>query len=537
MRPAGGARWSVAAVADWPSACGNGESILIAGNESARPTVRTARHRRRPCPVTTVRPGTEHDAAGEPVTTPPSDQTPPPPRPRSTPCPPARSTPSKWPPNRSRSRSGTGSTSTTKRRSSASPTAYNASQDRVRVHSENQGGYLETIDKFFQSSEVDRPAVVMFPDYADAAGDRLRRRDPGPGVHRGGGLRHSRVPTLDLGGLHDGRRAMGDAVQRLQPGALLQPQRVRGGRARSRPVHRSRWRSLRQFSQQIVDSGAATYGIALDSGSSSGGGWYLEQWFANMGELYADNGNGRLAPATRVLYDGAAGVAAAGLRPVARERRTRRLRRRQRRRRRPVAEARRQQRTGRDGDRLVGRSWARCSNTLGGGLVPGLGPEDVGVGPLPGPGPTPTALVGGAALYRHGRQVRRRRRGGMGLHAVPGERPRRSRSSPRDTGYVPVRDDALEIEPALSVYRDDPRFRVAYDQLIKTPDSPALQGPILGPQREIRNITAGAVAEIFNGGDVQTALEQRRRPVERAARQLQRHQLPTVRTRASRASR
>ena len=74
------------------------------------------------------------------------------------------------------------------------------------------------------------------------------------------------------------------------------------------------------------------------------------------------------------------------------------------------------------------------------------------------------------------------------------------------TGYVPVRADALEVEPAVSVYRDDPRYRVAYDQLVKTPDSPASLGPILGPQREIRSITANAVAEIFNGGDVQSAL-------------------------------
>ena len=46
-------------------------------------------------------------------------------------------------------------------------------------------------------------------------------------------------------------------------------------------------------------------GLAIDTGVDSGGGWFLEQWFANAGELYADNGNGRLAPATRVLYDGA----------------------------------------------------------------------------------------------------------------------------------------------------------------------------------------------------------------------------------------
>jgi sn-glycerol 3-phosphate transport system substrate-binding protein len=61
-------------------------------------------------------------------------------------------------------------------------------------------------------------------------------------------------------------------------------------------------------SQALVDSGAAASGIALDTGTDSGGGWFLEQWFAKAGELYADNENGRAAPATRVLYDGPAGV-------------------------------------------------------------------------------------------------------------------------------------------------------------------------------------------------------------------------------------
>ena len=44
--------------------------------------------------------------------------------------------------------------------------SYNASQDEVVVKAENQGGYLETIDKYFQSTVADRPAVVMFPDYS-----------------------------------------------------------------------------------------------------------------------------------------------------------------------------------------------------------------------------------------------------------------------------------------------------------------------------------------------------------------------------------
>jgi sn-glycerol 3-phosphate transport system substrate-binding protein len=144
-------------------------------------------------------------------------------------------------------------------------------------------------------------------------------------------------------------------------------------------------------------------------------------------------------------------------------------------------------------------------NTLAGGLVPGLGPEDVGVGPLPGPAGTPTALVGGAALYIAD--------GKSDLEVAAAwdfisylVSPETQSLFATLTGYVPVRSDALDVEPAASVYRDDPRFRVAYDQLAASPDSPALQGPILGPQREIRAVTARAVAEIFAGGDVQTAL-------------------------------
>ncbi len=42
---------------------------------------------------------------------------------------------------------------------------YNASQDKVRVNLENQGGYNQTIDKYVQSRQRSRPEMVMFPEY------------------------------------------------------------------------------------------------------------------------------------------------------------------------------------------------------------------------------------------------------------------------------------------------------------------------------------------------------------------------------------
>ena len=70
------------------------------------------------------------------------------------------------------------------------------------------------------------------------------------------------------------------------------------------------------------------------------------------------------------------------------------------------------------------------------------------------------------------------------------------------TGYVPVREDALEVEPLKSLYKSDPRFKVAYDQLVAPSDNPATDGPVVGPLKEIRSDNANATAAILNGSDV-----------------------------------
>ena len=45
-----------------------------------------------------------------------------------------------------------------------------------------------------------------------------------------------------------------------------------------------------------------------------------------------------------------------------------------------------------------------------------------------------------------------------------------------------------------------------YDQLLSSPDVPTSVGPIVGPLREVRTVTAQAVAAIFGGADVATSL-------------------------------
>ena len=76
------------------------------------------------------------------------------------------------------------------------------------------------------------------------------------------------------------------------------------------------------------------------------------------------------------------------------------------------------------------------------------------------------------------------------------------------TGYVPVRTDARDLEPLVSTLAADPRFGVAYEQLLSAPDAPTSAGPVAGPLREIRTVLASTVAAILAGANPATALDE-----------------------------
>ena len=70
-----------------------------------------------------------------------------------------------------------------------------------------------------------------------------------------------------------------------------------------------------------------------------------------------------------------------------------------------------------------------------------------------------------------------------------------------------MREDALELDPIKSTYVGDARYKVAYDSLKAAPaGDPLAIGPVLGPMRQVRTVTANAVAAIFGGADVASTL-------------------------------
>ena len=103
-------------------------------------------------------------------------------------------------------------------------------------------------------------------------------------------------------------------------------------------------------------------------------------------------------------------------------------------------------------------------NVLDGGLIPGITSEQLGVGPMPGPGEVPSAIVGGASLYVVAEK-------GDDHAAAAWDYIQYLTSAQSQstwaaaTGYVPVRDDALDLDPIKTTYATDPRFKVAYDQI------------------------------------------------------------------------
>ena len=112
---------------------------------------------------------------------------------------------------------------------------YNASQDAVEVTGVFSGSYDETLDKYLtglRSGELPAAGAAR----GDHAADHDRQREHGArrGLCRGVGLRHLRHPPVGPGRVRGRGHALADAVQRVEPGLLLRPQRLHGGRPRPR---------------------------------------------------------------------------------------------------------------------------------------------------------------------------------------------------------------------------------------------------------------------------------------------------------------
>jgi len=380
---------------------------------------------------------------------------------------------------------------------------YNASQDRVVVVPQNQTAYESTIDKYIAGGIDSRPDIVQLPEYIVQSFAQSGTFVPVEACIQASGF--DMAPILP----RVANTYVFEGVQWAMPFNISNPVlyynklmfEAAGLDPDDPPVSLE---ELRAVSQQLVDSGAAAHGIVLDSGRDSGGGWFFEQWFGRAGEPYADNGNGRIAPATQVLFDNelglelltylqeltASGLAVsvgdnAGLQDGFFKM--------------IDAEA--------PGAMTIATSAAISSviTVLGSGIAPGLTPDDVGVGPMPGPSDTPAVQPGGASVWIPAGKSDEVTAAAWDFAKYLVD-PQVQSTWTAATGYVPVRSDAVELDPIATLYTDDPRYRVAFDQMLAAADDPSAVVPALGPLREIRAQTADAVAATYAGADVAQVL-------------------------------
>lgn len=382
---------------------------------------------------------------------------------------------------------------------------YNASQSKVVVSLENQGGYEQTLDKYLQSGQSSRPDIVQAPEYAVQV-----LRDTDSTVPAGACIESSGFDTSDILAKALDQYAT-EGVQWSMPFNVSNPvlyynKKVFEAAGLDPETPPANMAEVRTMSQAIVDSGAAAFGLALDTGADSGGGWFLEQWFAKLGEFFSDNDNGRLAPSTKVLFDGQTGIdLLTDLQTLVND---------------GLAYNVGDNASGQDALLKLADPTSAAAMTIAtsaalgtvlttveGGLIPGITAADIGVGPMPAPGTvdSPGAIVGGASLWivNQDDPVRAAAAWDFITFLISAQ----SQSTwAAETGYVPVRSSALELDPIASTYANDPRFRIAYDQLVEVLESPAAIGAVLGPQREIRTLTARAIATVLQGGDVAETL-------------------------------
>jgi sn-glycerol 3-phosphate transport system substrate-binding protein len=382
---------------------------------------------------------------------------------------------------------------------------YNTSQDRVEVVLQNQTAYESAIDKYIAGGTDSRPDIIQLPEYIVQSFAQSDTFVPMQACIEAAGFDMGPIlPRVANTYLFEG-------IQWAMPFNVSSPvlfynklmYEAAGLDPDDPPISLD---DLRAVSQQLVDSGVAAHGVVLDSGRDSGGGWFFEQWFGRAGELFADNGNGRIAPATKVLFDNDtgfeiltylqemidsglgvsigdnAGGTDAFFKMIDEDA--------------PAAST-----------MATSAAISSVLVALGSGIAAGLTTDDIGIGPMPGPSDTPGVQPGGASVWiPSGKSDEVTAAAWDFTKYLVG--PQVQSTWAAATGYVPIRTDAVELDPIASLYAVDPRYRVAYDQMLGTSDDPSSVVPALGPLREIRSQTADAVAATYAGGDIAQILSE-----------------------------
>ncbi|MBI5284329.1 MAG: ABC transporter substrate-binding protein [Chloroflexi bacterium] len=253
---------------------------------------------------------------------------------------------------------------------------------------------------------------------------------------------------------------------------------------------------VREYSQRIVDAGAARQGIAIETHS-----WSIENWLAKADQAIVNNDNGRTGRATQTVFDSDAGrelftwidsmvhdglAVNVGRNP-----------------------------SGADtllaigsGDAAMTLGSSAAMRSVYGILESGQYPDvKVGVAPMPGIRVGGNVLVGGASLFIVSKSPPVKQEAAR-IFARWLNEPAQQAEWHIGSGYIPVRRSAAESPAVQDFWAANPQFKVAYDELAQEDVTVATSGAVIGPFIEVRKaVVEGMEAMLLQGADPARALQ------------------------------
>lgn len=371
---------------------------------------------------------------------------------------------------------------------------YNAEQQQVRVELVFQGSYNDSLDKYLAALRGGtRPTIIQLADVALQLGIDSGSFVPAQACVEASGYdlgdhleRVVAAHTVD-GVLHP--MPFNAATPLLYANmAMLREAGVEEVPATLEEV--------RAASQTVVDAGVAPAGLALTTSPA-----LLEQWFALADQPYVDAGNGRAGRAEELLIDTPFGEELFGwLSTMVDD---------------GLATS---VGSGDNAEHFIAVATGEAAMTIDTSaalrsvlVVARDFPDvEVAVGPMPSLGQRSGGVtVGGGALWIDAETDDQERAAAWDFLRWLNE-PEQQAEWHAGTGYLPISASAAESPEVQALWAAEPEFRVAYDQLVEGPETPATAGPVVGNHPLVRHRAIQPALERMwiQGADPAAALAQ-----------------------------
>lgn len=258
---------------------------------------------------------------------------------------------------------------------------------------------------------------------------------------------------------------------------------------------------VQNAAKKIVETGTCQYGITF-----ANYGWFVEQWFATDGQQIVNKKNGRAGTPDKALFDSETGLNLYNWwKDLDKENLYKN----------PGVEARGKAKEifhNENAAILVGSSSSLGSITSGSDF-------DTKISGMPYDTTRDGLIVGGASLWVSNSATQKQQEA-IGEFVEWMTQPDQQARWHKETGYLPITQRSIQKLESEGWFEQNPGHKVAIQQLLNSPNTPATNGARIGPFDTVRTLVAESYKNIQQG-DTKEELENLNRKIEK---QLQKYQ-------------